>query len=167
MPHSTTFVPLQFHINEISAAYYEKEVVPSFERIITTRVRSLPIKKEIIENIQKYEGSMFSEICSNALLGDIRTYICYKTIIVKGFLTQTNIPTLYVFHNDSYDNATNKKEDYIFIEMKNHILEEQKSEPLININEFNRDLVKVMRWVVWGYVLLYIYIGMQYISTIR
>ncbi len=166
MTQSTTFVPLQFHINEISAADYEKVVAPSFERIITTRVRSVPIKKEIIANIQKYEGSMFSELCSDALLVDNRIYIRYRTIIIKGFPTLSVNPTLYVFHNDAYDNATNKKDDYIFIEMKAMMLLE-KEEPLVNIDQFNKDLLKIMKWIVLGYILLYIYIGIQYIASIK
>lgn len=158
-----SIVPLHFHIDELSMDEYNSVVVPVFERIITTRVRSVPIKKEIISNLYKYEGAMFSELCSDALLLDNRTYMRYKTIAIKGFKQ----PTLYVFNNDAYESVTNKMDSTIYIEIRPLTVVKKDETPLVNHNEFNKDLIKLMRYVVWGYIILYIYIGMQYIAAIK
>jgi hypothetical protein len=157
-------VPFNVEIDEENVQQFEKRKALFF-KVISFKINSLPIKKHIIDILREHEGPMFSELCCNAVLNDIRVYARYATIAVKGYNEKND--TLYVFKNK---NATSDKILYITIhEEQESECEAQTSSEIVCNNMFsiNNDVLHVLRLFCLGYICMGVLIGFNYLSKIN
>jgi hypothetical protein len=157
-------VPFNVEIDEENVEQFEKRK-GLFFKVITFKINSLPIKKYMIDILKEHEGAMFSELCCNAVLEDIRVYARYATIAVKGYNEKND--TLYVFKNK---NATTDKILYITIhEEQESECEAQISSEIVcrNMYSINNDVLYVLRLFCIGYICMGILIGFNYLSNIN
>ncbi len=157
-------VPFNVEIDEENIQQFEKRKALFF-KVISFKINSLPIKKHIIDILREHEGPMFSELCCNAVLNDIRVYARYATIAVKGYNEKND--TLYVFKNK---NATSDKILYITIhEEQENECEAQTSSEIVCNNMFsiNNDVLHVLRLFLFGYACMGVLIAFNYLSKIN